>query len=123
MSDDEISSAINELLPDSDWFFRDLGRLVAAVNEANGIDSLTPVEWATSGPFKIPAFLALIHSEVSEALEAFRVGDRDHFAEELADVLIRVVHCAHGLGINLGPEVIDKVARNRTRGHRHGKRV
>ena len=41
-------------------------------------------------PRETGTLLALIHAEVSEALEADRKGDSENFAEELADVCIRV---------------------------------
>jgi len=67
---------------------------------------------------------SLIHSEVSEALEAFRRGDRDEFAAELADVLIRTVGLAYGLGIDVGVAMTAKMTANRAREHRHGgKRI
>ena len=44
--------------------------------------------WETERP--IPELLCLIHSEVSEALEAYRNGDMQNFSEELADIVIRV---------------------------------
>lgn len=75
-------------------------------------------------PDHIPAVLALLHSEVSEALEAFRNDERAGFAEELADVLIRLLGLAHGLGIDLGAEVTAKVEKNRQRAYQHGgKRI
>lgn len=99
-----------------------LAHEVNAINRANGWAVLVPDEW--SDTYKIPGVLALIHSEVSEALEGFRKNDRENFAEELADVLIRVLDCAGGLGIDLDREVQAKLAKNRTRGHKHGgKRV
>ena len=58
--------------------------------------------------------LALVHSEVSEAVEAVRKNP-EHLGEELADVIIRVVELAHMLGIPLGLVVRDKMVRNRER--------
>jgi hypothetical protein len=54
------------------------------------------------------------------ALEAFRHDDRANFAEELADVLIRLVGLAHGLGIDLGAETWAKVEANKARPFQHG---
>jgi NTP pyrophosphatase (non-canonical NTP hydrolase) len=72
----------------------------------------------------VPAKLALIHSEVSEALEAYRRGHRLDFMEEMADVMIRVLDCVSGLGMDLGPVLTRKLVFNRSHGHRHGgKRV
>jgi NTP pyrophosphatase (non-canonical NTP hydrolase) len=66
--------------------------------------------------------LALIHSEVSEALEGYRKGLKDdHLPErsmvevELADVLIRVFDLAGYLKLNLGDAYIEKLLYNATR--------
>lgn len=72
---------------------------------------------------KIPAKLALVHSEVSEALMAYHVRDPGNFIEEAADVVIRVVDMTAGLGMDLGAAIEAKLAKNRTRGHRHGGKV
>ena len=66
--------------------------------------------------------LALIHSEVSEALEADREGDEDNYAEELADIVIRVFDHAEEEGINLQHEIVEKYDENRQRDYKHGKR-
>ena len=82
----------------------------------------------------IPEMLALIHSEVSEALEAYRDGDMsiryregdgkpEGFGPELADILIRVGDLAEFLGIDLQSQVKCKMAFNATRPHRHGGKV
>ena len=72
-------------------------------------------------PREVGTILALIHSEVSEALEAHRHGDYDEFAEELADILIRVADLAGGSGIDLQQAVIDKMDYNSRRERMHGK--
>lgn len=64
--------------------------------------------------------LALIHSEVSEALEADRRGDDEHFAEELADICIRVFDLCGARGINLGMAIEAKMNKNLGRSHMHG---
>ena len=65
--------------------------------------------------------LALIHSEVSEALEAHRFGNLKGLAEELADVVIRVADLARALNFDLSWEILHKMAANEARPHRHGK--
>jgi len=97
---------------------KELGRVIVDINQANGWNCLTPDEWGDT--YKVPGVLALIHSEVSEALEAFRHDDKENFAEELADIGIRLLDCAHGLGIDLDHEVEKKLEKNRQRAHRHG---
>jgi NTP pyrophosphatase (non-canonical NTP hydrolase) len=81
----------------------------------------------------VPERLCLIHSEVSEALEAYRDGDNDlRFTEggkpegipsELADIVIRVADMAAYLGIDLDAAIKAKMAYNATRPHKHGRKV
>lgn len=71
----------------------------------------------------MPIHLALIHSEVSEALEADRKGyGKDKVAEELADVIIRVMDTAAAHGLDLTGALFRKMAINKDRAYRHGGR-
>lgn len=65
--------------------------------------------------------LALIHGEVSEALEALRIGDMENFAEELGDIMQRVADLAGGLGIDLETVTEKKMEKNKARKYKHGK--
>lgn len=72
--------------------------------------------------------LALIHSEVSECLEAVRklrpsehIPHVDNETEELADILIRVFDYAGGHNLDLATAFIEKFKFNLTRPVKHGK--
>tara|TARA_R100000541_G_C1863148_1_gene79588 strand:+ start:35 stop:466 length:432 start_codon:yes stop_codon:yes gene_type:complete len=96
----------------------------------------------------IGEMLCLIHSEVSEALEADRKGIyslvemkalngwkdndsfkthfietvKDTFEDELADVMIRVMDLAAFKGVNLEEHIKAKMRFNSLREHKHGKK-
>lgn len=74
-------------------------------------------------PVLISTSLALIHSEVSEALEADRKGDRENFVEELADVCIRVFDLCGDLGVDLDAAIQKKMEQNRGRAYKHGGKL
>ena len=73
-------------------------------------------------PREFGTAMALIHSEVSEALEAHRNGDWENVAEEFADILIRVFDAAGAYKIDLDRAVEDKMRINRGRPRKHGKK-
>lgn len=64
--------------------------------------------------------LALIHSEVSEALEEDRVGNVEFFTEELADVCIRVFDLCGMKGLDLETAILKKMEKNKGRSYKHG---
>ncbi len=74
---------------------------------------------------EVPELLCLIHSEVSEALEAYRnrvpEGTKGCFSEELADVVIRIWDMSFKFGIDIVEAVNKKHEFNKTRPYRHGK--
>lgn len=72
-------------------------------------------------PQPVAVYLALIHSEVSEALEADRKGDRENFAEEIADVFIRLGDLCGGLELDIETTIKAKMEKNRNRPKMHGK--
>ncbi len=62
--------------------------------------------------------IALIHSEISEAMEAYghkNIDGRDGFAEELADAIIRIFHLAGVYKIDLQKEILNKIKINQDR--------
>ena len=93
---------------------------VWAVSEQNG--------WHNP-PCDLKTDLLLIHSEVSEATEALREGrllmsdGKGSVEEELADIIIRVLHTAEKNGMDVFKAVQVKHDKNQQRPYRHGNKA
>ena len=72
--------------------------------------------------------IALMHSELSEALEGLRkhepsddkIPSYTPEEAEYADVIIRIMDTAKAHGLRVGEAVIAKMRMNKTRTHKHG---
>ena len=76
--------------------------------------------------------IALMHSELSEALEYARVNpnaksnhipDFTGIEEELADVIIRIFDYAGKEDLRLGEAIFEKMKYNKTRPYKHGNKI
>ena len=73
--------------------------------------------------------MALIHAEVSEALEALRNGNPSSnkiiefssLEEELADVVIRIMDYSFGKDLDISSAIMAKIEYNKNREYMHGK--
>ena len=101
-----------------------LSQVAHRIATAHGFTNASPAE-----------DIALMHSELSEALEDIRAGlplDKLHYEEkqplakpcgvpsEMADVVIRVFHFCAKHGIDLDNAVTEKMAYNDSRPYKHG---
>ena len=100
-------------------------------------DTATEKGWWDSPDRNVPELLALIHSEVSQALEVYRIKGQDTlgdtwysttnkpegFTVELADVLIRIADLCAEFNLDLEQALTEKMAYNKTRPYRHGNKV
>lgn len=114
----DYNNAINSMAPVVKALFAQLGSVTSSWNTRQGF-------WESTN---FGEKIALIHSELSESLEAARKNlPSDHLPgfhgieEELADAMIRIFDLAGKSNIRLGDAFIAKLLFNLTRPVKHGK--
>lgn len=118
----EWQAAVHQVAVDKGWHERPLMTEYAGRPDVDGV----------------AAKIALMHSELSEALEELRKPDvlgvcvaldtwyrmdndkPEGFVVELADCVIRIMDTCEALGLDLQAAMGEKAAYNKTRTHRHG---
>lgn len=120
MDDEDVLVSDNEAKLFTRWFTL-VQQVVHSITRSKGF-------WSTER--NDGEMIALMHSELSEALEALRhedPADKDcvdfSSAEvELADCIIRIMDMAEGRRLNVAGAVIAKLKYNATRAVMHGKK-
>ncbi len=84
------------------------------------VRALCDAKGFSSAPDRIWEMLALIHTEVSEATDAYKKGEpMEHVGEELIDAVIRIFHLLSALGLDADALFADKMTRNWDRPYKY----
>jgi len=93
-------------------------------------DNVTKGFWPDGLARNRGEIIALIHSELSEALEAERDGNPPDpkvptygaVEVELGDAVIRIMDYAKAFNLDVGSAILAKLEYNRSRPHKHGRK-
>ena len=102
---------------DFEYSFALLQKDTYAVAKAHGFQE------TENNPLNVPTKLALIGTEVAEAIEWHRKGQPQELPHELADIVIRTMDLAESLGIDLASAILTKHEFNKHREIKHGNKL
>lgn len=106
------------------YCFNDISERTTKVAEDHG--------WTIDqDPVNLTAKICLVHSELSEAVEAIRIGNPESkkiptftlLEEELADVILRIMHIGYRMDLEVGGAVVHKLLYNQKRPYKHGGKL
>ncbi len=84
------------------------------------VRALADAKGFASDERRIWEMLALIHTEVSEATDAYKKGEpMEHVGEELIDAVIRILHLLSALGLDPDQLFEDKMSKNWARPYKY----
>ncbi|MBM4429130.1 MAG: hypothetical protein FJ026_02125 [Chloroflexi bacterium] len=85
------------------------------------VRALADAKGFSADPVRIWEMLALIHSEVSEATDAYKKGEpADKVGEELIDAIIRILHLLSALDLDAEELFEQKMKINWSRPYKYG---
>ncbi|MBC7263989.1 MAG: hypothetical protein H5T64_06475 [Chloroflexi bacterium] len=85
------------------------------------VRELTDAKGFSSDPSRIWEMLALIHSEISEATDAYKKGEpTEKVGEELIDAIIRILHLLSALDLDAEALFQHKMEVNWSRPQKYG---
>jgi NTP pyrophosphatase (non-canonical NTP hydrolase) len=84
------------------------------------VRAMTDAKGFSADHARIWEMLALIHTEVSEATDAYKKGESvDHVGEELIDAIIRILHLCSALDLDAEALFQAKMRRNWERPYKY----
>jgi len=84
------------------------------------VRELVDAKGFSSDPDRIWEMLALIHTEISEATDAYKKGKpMEEVGEELIDAIIRILHLLSALGLDADELFEKKMAKNWARPYKY----
>lgn len=127
---DPFGSAQTEFVPFAKGFRDELAWMMRVVNDCStkhGWWDDEDVDGHAHQPIHDASKIALMHSELSEALEGIRrPGPDQHLPQftqvevELADTMIRIMDFAQQRNLRLGEALVAKAKYNQSRPYKHG---
>jgi len=108
--------------------FKEIQKLVFAEYVKNGYALRWTKEYLIEHPEELDlvidlAEVGLFVTEISELMEDIRDANKEHYGEEGADIIIRVLNYFSRKGIDVEPYILEKHEKNLKRGELHGRKV
>jgi NTP pyrophosphatase (non-canonical NTP hydrolase) len=86
----------------------------------HAVRALADAKGFSSDQARIWEMLALIHTEISEATDAYKKGEPlEHIGEELTDAIIRILHLMSALNLDAEALFQEKMRRNWERPYKY----